>query len=98
MIRIFNIEISTLLSVSIKKQPFHNIICKSSVTLLKKIALWDDHIKNYDKSAEHNVRIRRIVGDFKENLNRMEEYFFHIQERYNYYATPKIIVLLSQKK
>ena len=27
----------------------------------------------------------------------MEEYFFHIQERYNYFATPKIIKLLSQK-
>ena len=65
--------------------------------MLKKIALWEDHIINYDKSAEHNVRIRRIVRDFKANLNSMEEYFFHIQERYNYYATPKIKVLLSQK-
>ena len=27
----------------------------------------------------------------------MEEYFFHIQEKYNYYATPKIKALLSQK-
>ena len=27
----------------------------------------------------------------------MEEYFFHIQERYNYYATPKIKALLNQK-
>ena len=27
----------------------------------------------------------------------MEENFFRIQERYNYYATPNIKVLLSQK-
>ena len=27
----------------------------------------------------------------------MEENFFRIQERYNYYATPKIKALLSQK-
>ena len=69
------------------------IICNFA----EKIALWEDHIKNYDKSAEHNVRIRRIVRDFKENFNRMEEYFFYMQERYNYFATPKIIKLLSQK-
>ena len=69
------------------------IICNFA----EKIALWEDHMENYDKSAEHNVRIRRIVRDFNANLNRMEEYFFHIQERYNYYATPKIKVLLSQK-
>ena len=69
------------------------IICNFA----EKIALWEDHISNYDKFAEHNVRIRRIVRDFKAILNRMEEYFFHIQEKYNYYATPKIKVLLSQK-
>ena len=69
------------------------IICNFA----EKVALWGDHIKNYDKAAEHIVRISRIVGDLNKNLNRMEEYFFHIQERYNYFTTPKIIVLLSQK-
>ena len=60
-------------------------------------ALWDGHVKSYDQSDRNIVRIRRIVRDFKENLNRMEEYFFHIQERYNYFATPKILAFLSQK-
>ena len=27
----------------------------------------------------------------------MEEFFFHIQERYNYFATPKVLAFLSQK-
>ena len=69
------------------------IICNFA----EKIALWEDHIANYDTSADHIVRISRIVRDFRTNLNKMEENYFRIQERYNYYATPKIKVLLNQK-
>ena len=63
----------------------------------ERIALWEDHIKSNDKLNEQVVKISRIIRNFKENLRRMEEHFFHIQERYNYFATPKIKVLLSQK-
>ena len=62
-----------------------------------KTALWEGHIKSENKSDRNIVKIKRIIEDFEDNLNRMEEYFFHIQERYNYFATPKILAFLSQK-
>ena len=63
----------------------------------EKIGLWDKHIKAYDQSVEYIVRIRRIIRDFKEQLKKMEEYFFYIQERYTYFATPKISAFLSRQ-
>ena len=62
-----------------------------------KTALWEGHIKSENKSDRNFFKIRRIVRDFKDSLNRMEEFFFHIQERYNYFATPKVLAFLNQK-
>ena len=63
----------------------------------EKIALWENHIKAYDQYDRKIIRTVAIVRDFAGCLNKMEEYFFYIQERCIYLTSPNISVFISPK-
>ena len=43
------------------------------------------------------VKVKRIIRDFKLKLEKMENYFIYIQERYNFFEDPNTDFNLNSK-